>query len=93
MSSLAPTDILALSEKGMEMQRDMDLVRKIMLEVQSRGDVFPRTVKIDDVDDEMLGRHVEMLPQDSWMDRKCRVSHVATILCLLQTYHGRDMIS
>lgn len=45
----------------MEMQRDMDLVRKIMLEVRSRDDVEPRTVEIDGVDDITLGRHVEML--------------------------------
>jgi hypothetical protein len=66
---MAPTDILlASSEKGTEMQRDMNLVRKIMLSVQSRGDVFPKNVKIDDVDDEILGRHVEMLFDAGFLD-------------------------
>jgi hypothetical protein len=53
--------LLASSERGMEMQRDMDLVRKIMFEVQSRMDVEPKAVEIDGVDDVTLGRHVEML--------------------------------
>jgi hypothetical protein len=79
----------------MEMQRDMDLVRKIMLEVQSRGDVFPRTVKIDDVDDEMLGRHVEMLFDAGFLDGSkmqsvSRSYHIVLVTDL--SWEGHDFI-
>src|SRR3546814_9521438 len=42
-------------------QRDMDLVRRIMKEIRLRSDIRARPVEIDGVDPVVLGRHVEML--------------------------------
>lgn len=88
--------LLASSEKEAEMQRDMNLVRKIMLQVQSRGDVFPRTVKIDDVDDEILGRHVEMLFDAGFLDGSKMQSvslnyHIVLVRDL--SWEGHDFIA
>lgn len=42
-------------------QRDMELIRKILLAVQTKATLKHELVKIDGVDDEIVGRHVEML--------------------------------
>jgi hypothetical protein len=43
------------------MTRDMELIRKILLEIQSRKDLEPREVKIEGYNDVILGRHIELL--------------------------------
>jgi hypothetical protein len=54
--------MIALDPRGRTiMTRDMDLIRKILLAVQARKDVTPRPIVIDGVDEDILGRHVEML--------------------------------
>ncbi|MEQ8503865.1 MAG: DUF2513 domain-containing protein [Rhodospirillales bacterium] len=43
------------------MKRDMELVRKILIDVQSRTDTIPRGLIIDGYDDAVVARHAEML--------------------------------
>jgi hypothetical protein len=54
--------IVALNPKGRAlMTRDMELIRKIFAEIQSRKDVYPRTLDIPGADDDIVSRHLEML--------------------------------
>jgi hypothetical protein len=57
----ATADNLSPLKPEEEMKRDMDLVRRIMLDVQSRNDLFPKLVRIDGIDNDLLARHVEMM--------------------------------
>lgn len=43
------------------MARDMNIIRKICLEIQSRTDTKPQAVRVDGVDEETLLRHLEMM--------------------------------
>jgi hypothetical protein len=43
------------------MTRDMELIRKIISEIQSRNDPQMRMLEIDGYDANVVGRHVEML--------------------------------
>lgn len=49
------------------MKRDMELVRRILLEVQSRTDVEPRKVEIEGIEQITLARHVEMLVEAEFL--------------------------
>ena len=50
------------------MQRDMDLVRQIMLATQAKQGLDPEPIKIEGVDDVVVGRHVEMLFDAGFLD-------------------------
>jgi hypothetical protein len=50
------------------MTRDMELIRQILVEIQSRKNLYQKSVKIDDVDSVILGRHVEMLFEAHMID-------------------------
>jgi hypothetical protein len=56
------TFTIALRPDGkMFMTRDMELIRRILIEIQSRKNLDQKTVEIEGVDSVILGRHVEML--------------------------------
>ena len=62
--------VIALNPAGIAaMTRDMELIRRILLEINSRKDVEPREVVLDGVNRAKLLRHVEML---------CRIQFVET---------------
>jgi hypothetical protein len=50
------------------MTRDMELIRRILVEIQSRKNLDQKAVKIDGVDNIILGRHVEMLFEAGMID-------------------------
>jgi Hypothetical protein (DUF2513) len=45
------------------MTRDMELIRKIVLEIQSWDNISLRKIKLEGVDDDKLARHLELLDQ------------------------------
>jgi Hypothetical protein (DUF2513) len=51
-----------------EMKRDMDLMRQILLEVESWNDLGPRQVVIDGADDIKLNREVERLYDTGYLE-------------------------
>lgn len=56
--------IIALNPQGRAaMTRDMDLIRKIIVNIQSRNDVSPREVTIADEEEWKVVRHLELLLQ------------------------------
>ena len=59
----APEAIISLDVNGrVLMTRDMDLIRKILLKVETWTDITPKVVDIDDEPDKIkIFRHVEML--------------------------------
>lgn len=50
------------------MTRDMELIRKIFSEIQSRKDVHERSVEIQGVEEWIVARHVEMLFEEGLVD-------------------------
>ncbi len=56
-----PAIINPIPFRGMVMTRDMELVRKILLEVQARTDLRPRVVEISGYDPLIVERHVSLL--------------------------------
>lgn len=50
------------------MTRDMELIRKICLQIQARKDVSLKPVEIDGVDPVVLARHLEMLLQAGFLE-------------------------
>jgi Hypothetical protein (DUF2513) len=57
-----------------EMKLDMDLIRKILLEVESWTDLTPKEVKIHGADDLALTREVERLYDNGYIEGICNVS-------------------
>jgi hypothetical protein len=51
-----------------EMKRDMDLMRQILLEVESWNDLELKTVRIDGVEDINLNREVERLYDSGYLE-------------------------
>jgi hypothetical protein len=69
----SPSDqiILALSPNGRAMMvRDMELIRKILLEVEARKSLEPTTVKIAGIEPLVLHRHVEMLFRGGFLEAR-----------------------
>jgi hypothetical protein len=61
--------IVALDPMGrVLMKRDMELIRRILIEIQSRKDVKPREVTIEGVDDTIVFRHVELLAHAGYIE-------------------------
>lgn len=91
------TFIVALDPYGrVFMIRDMELVRKILSDIQSRKAVTPQPVKIDGYDAMVVNRHVEMLIKEGYLDGKSMPSgpgfsgsNVVTDL----SWHGHDFIA
>lgn len=48
--------------------RDMELVRKIILEIQARKDVTPKTLEIPGYEPFIVARHLEMLIDAGFID-------------------------
>jgi hypothetical protein len=47
--------------RSIDVKRDMELVRRILLAVQAKSSLEPELIIIDGLDDAVVGRHVEML--------------------------------
>lgn len=50
------------------MQRDMELVRKIVAAVQAKNDLRPRKIEVEGYEAWIVARHVEMLHQQGMLD-------------------------
>lgn len=50
------------------MQRDMELIRKIILTVQAKNDLAPRKLLIDSYEEWIVARHVELLMKSGMLD-------------------------
>ena len=61
--------VVALSSRGRTIvKRDMDLIRHILIEIESRPDASPRIVELADYDGNVVFRHLEMLQQAGFID-------------------------
>jgi hypothetical protein len=49
------------TSRSIDVKRDMELVRRILLTVQAKSSLEPELIKIDGLDEAVVGRHVEML--------------------------------
>lgn len=78
------------------MTRDMELIRKILLVVQARKDIAPRPLVIDGVDDDVLGRHVEMLFDAGMLDGvsgRSGSKYYKHVLIRDLSWNGHDFLS
>jgi hypothetical protein len=53
---------------GRLMKRDMDLVRRILIHTQNKAALRGEQITFSDVDDDTLGRHVELLFDEGLLD-------------------------
>lgn len=54
--------------EGADMQRDMELVREILRTIQAKADLTPREITVDGYDPEVVGRHIEILYRDGYIE-------------------------
>jgi len=89
--------IIALNPNGIAvMTRDIELIRKILLQVQSRKDTSRRPVEIEGYDVGIVARHVEMLLNEEYLEGK--VSRGGTngfphIIVSDLSWSGHDLIA
>ena len=57
-----------LKHRSIDVKRDMELVRRILLTVQAKSSLEPELIKIDGHDDAVVGRHVEMLFDNGFLE-------------------------
>jgi hypothetical protein len=62
------TDELLETPRSIDVKRDMELVRRILLTVQAKISLEPELIKIDDLDDAVVRRHVEMLFDEGYLE-------------------------
>jgi hypothetical protein len=90
--------IIVLNPNGRAMMtRDIELIRKILLQVQSRRDTSRRPVEIEGYDVVIVARHVEMLLNEEYLEGKM-ISHSGTngfphIAISDLSWSGHDLIS
>jgi hypothetical protein len=66
---MALTAVIALDPNArVLMKRDMEVIRRILLQVQQRTDLAPKPIEIEGVDPIVVGRHVEMLYREGMRD-------------------------
>ena len=78
------------------MTRDMELIRLILLEIQSRKDIAPKTIEISGYDDLVVARHLELLKQAGLIDgiQSTPISVPYSIIMVKDlTWTGHDFIS
>lgn len=89
--------MVALDPNGRAaMKRDMELIRAILLNVQARADLEPRSVQIDGADPMTVGRHVEMLHAVGFLegyDASHIESPIPTILVTDLSWEGHEFIA
>lgn len=77
-------------------KRDMGLVRRILLHVEEKVGLKAEIVRFDDVDDDTVGRHVEMLFDDGMLDGSSAIlTHLAykRILVTDLSWAGHDFVA
>ncbi len=68
---LALCVIIALNPNGrVMMTRDMELIRKILLQIQSRKDTSLESIELEGYDPRVVARHVEMLLKECYLEGK-----------------------
>ena len=70
------------------MQRDMDLIRRILLTVRDKQNLDLEPIKIDGVADIILGRHVEMLFQEGFLEG---IEYGTTLASQYRNYLVKDL--
>jgi len=53
---------------GIRMQRDMEVVRKVLRAVQQKGDLVPRPMSVDGVADQVVAHHIALLLRAGYID-------------------------
>jgi hypothetical protein len=57
-----------IAEKVVDVKRDMELIRTILLSIQAREDLDLKPVVIDGYDELVVGRHIEMLGNEGFLE-------------------------
>lgn len=51
-----------------DVKRDMDLMREILLKIESKPDLIPKTIEMPEYDREVVGRQTELLFDNGFID-------------------------
>lgn len=62
------TAILDKPQETEIMKRDMELIRKILLEIQAKDDLDPEEIYLDDEDDMSVIRHIDLLAREGFIE-------------------------
>jgi Hypothetical protein (DUF2513) len=54
--------------RGVKVQRDMEMVRKVLFAIEAKADLKPEEIKIPNEDDLKVGRHIELLFSEGMID-------------------------
>ena len=75
-----PQIVIALNPLGIaSMTRDMELIRRILLEIKSRKNAKPRQVSLDGIEQSTLLRHVEMLCRSGFVETQGDIHYSSMI--------------
>ncbi|PNE12428.1 MAG: hypothetical protein CR217_03410 [Beijerinckiaceae bacterium] len=80
---------------SIDVKRDMELVRRILLTVQAKSSLEPELIQIDGLDDAVVGRHVEMLFDAGFlegMEHSTLASEYRDILVKDLTWDGHEFV-
>jgi hypothetical protein len=78
------------------LNRDMDLVRRILIHVDKKETLRPEQIVFDDIADEVLGRHIEMLHKEGLLEGEpVDLSHLSYLRVDVTdlTWAGHDLVS
>ncbi len=78
------------------MIRDMELIREILLTIQARPDSMLQRFTLDGYDQNVVGRHVQLLVQEGYLDGKVHDSslqHQLTCFVSDLTWKGHDFVA
>jgi hypothetical protein len=81
------------------MTRDMELIRRILLEIGSWKDIEPHAIEIDEPDKIKLFRHIEMLHKQGMLEiegnihRSTSTGHIDRVLVKDMSWDGHDLIA
>lgn len=81
---------------GVAVKRDMELVRTILLKIESKENLKAEPIKIDGYSEEFVARHVEMLLHAGYLDgieSRELSSSVARIFVTDLTWEGHDFLA
>jgi len=90
--------IVALDPLGRAVvKRDMELIREILLAVQSRTDLTPKPLHLEGHDEVVVGRHIEMLSVAGLIDgpskRPTRADSSQLVFIKDLTWEGHDFLA
>lgn len=88
-------DLLCFSQKDFDVNRDMDLIREILLKIEDKNDLVLRVIELPERDYETVSRYVELLYDNGFIDgdkRRDYSQSFSEILVKDLSWDGHDLL-